>query len=281
MAQCNLVTTLKDSDVRFLWRLFASWGLFIAFWITIIISSTTIVIGVCMFVGHHFNGLTGFADEPRFNEFHNNFQTHGPSLMALDTLVGVLLIVTAGLLFGVLFFMGYNVKHHHYDPWYRSELKFLEEDKIKQVEREEALLTEFSELDNYNSGQSREFWHTIPEYLKFKYYFDKFCPRGSLRRYICRSAFYTTGDLIIILLICVVLRHLGWMIKPEKFPVDKKTGQEITGITLIFIEWAFGFILVSVIGLICMVIWNTVISSCIKEWNLHQEKKKVAMTKLD
>ena len=282
MTFCLVNRNIKDSDLRFFLRLVASWGLFLLMWTIFILCSVMTIIIISMAVGHTFNKVTGFGNEPQINEFHTNFGTHGVNLMVLDILVGILVIFISGLILGILFFMGYNLKYYHYDIWYQAELKFLQENGFK---REEALLVEFSELEDYNKkyndGQSKDFWHTIPEYLKLKHYFNKHFPRCSFRRYICWSAFYTTGDLIPIILGCIIFRQIGRVIIADHVFTDRITKQPISWIFVVLIEWAFGFIAISIIGLVCIGIWNTVIASCLKEWKIHREKKLAAMTKFD
>lgn len=273
MTQCASDLSRKDSDLRFILRLIASWGLFLTLWICIIFFSTTGVIGICMFVGHHFNNLTGMGNEPLLHLTHSTFETHNTHLMILDTSTGVLVLITLGLVLAILFWNGYYLKYHHYDPWYILELRYIQEQATNTIRKEEPLIAEFSELDGFDNGKPIEFWHTIPEYLKLKHYYDKICPRCSIQRYLCWATFYTSIDTFLLFLGLVVLWYVGSKMVCEGMFTDNRTGREIGGISMIFIQWAFGFFTATVIAGILAIIWNCVIISCIEEWRIHQERK--------
>lgn len=289
MVQCNMVVSPKDSNIRFFLRLSASWLLFLAMWSGIIMFSSIGVLGTCLFVGHHIITLAEASADSHTTIFHPPFESHNFSYIVMDMIGGVLIISILFIFGAFIFFVVYNIKCNHYDSWYVLEVKYIQQEaendlksqqKLRrQQQEEEPLIEEFSDLEDYDGGEKKYFWYTIPEYLKLKYYYDKVCPRCSIRRYVCYSTFYTMGDLILLFLAAVCIGYVGSMITREGMFIDKRTGLEIGGIPKMLAYFGFGLILTTILVGAGLIIWNFVITSCIREWHIHQTKRLAAISK--
>ncbi len=275
------------SDARFILRLLASWLLFLGVWSIAILGSMSLGSLVFVFVGHQVNYYTGFADFP--NVVHLPYAEHKTHHIFLDGLVGCMAIFVSAAVVGLTILIINAFLDHHYAIWMNQQISYIK--KISTSERsmsessekiDDELLGSFADLDN----GKRNFWNTIPEYIRLEYGFkhymvkniDRALPYATIRRYFA-VLLADVGIVVIVTAVWILFtKFLGSFCTTDAMLIDVH-GKLLPATPQFILNWVIGLMMEAfmfIIGLLC---WLGIIVPSIDEWNIYQARKRASLAK--
>lgn len=271
----------KYSDARFILRLVLSWLIFFTVWFVVIFGSVAVVSTVLVFVGHQVNYYTGFGDLPNVN-VHLLYADHTGAHIFLDGMIGLISVALSAGIVGAIILIFFSMFEYHYLVWEKQQNSYIITLQAASEKPDDELLGSFADLDN----GKRNFWKTIPEYVKlesgFKYYvlknINRCLPYTTLRRYFAVLFLDISIDLIVSVIWVLFTTYLGSFCTTHAMLLDDH-GNLLPLRAQNLLNWAIGLMMEVIIGILGWVCWIAVIDPSIKEWQLYQAKKLQALNK--